>query len=75
MAGNNTLQEKVSGMYVFRDKRTGQSFVHLNDIRLALSRKMTEPNISYQEQKSNPGGRSDRTAGRAAGTEGQPRSS
>jgi len=54
MASNNTLGDKVSGMHVFRDERTGQSFVHLNDLRLALSRKMIESDIVLEDQKRNP---------------------
>ena len=53
MASNNTLGDKVSGMHVFRDKRTGQSFVHLNDLRLALSRKMVESDLVHEDQKRN----------------------
>lgn len=54
MAGNNTLDDKIGGMQVYHNKADGKHYVHLNDLRTALSQKAIKAGISQYERMARP---------------------
>ena len=51
MAGNNTLDDKLAGMQVYHNQVNGKNYVHLNDLRTALSNKAYQAGLSQQDMQ------------------------